>query len=272
MKKLILGTALAFASMVSAQKSDFGLKGGLNTSFIKGDMGAGIYLGGVARFKINEKFSFQPELLYAYNNGNYNTSGKGVMQTYLNAPYNVAIDAISYNYSYQHQISYHSLSVPLMLAYQINKKLSVLAGLQLNVILSNKNITKMVLSNMITNDGLVIEGASGTAQFSFEDKKINIKDRTSSSMMDADFKPKTISLGLNLGAAYDVNPNFFLEGRLSIGLTNFVDNANVLATSYNQNVVIPNQPVANTTVTLDKNSRNIGLSNTNLQLGVGYRF
>ncbi len=70
MKKIILTAAAVFAfSFANAQDMKFGVKGGLNSSTLLGVDGAksliGVNLGGFVEFKVSDKFSVQPELLYS---------------------------------------------------------------------------------------------------------------------------------------------------------------------------------------------------------------
>ncbi|NOU58454.1 porin family protein [Marinifilum caeruleilacunae] len=72
MKKfLLLVVVLFIGTSVFAQDSQFGIKGGLNFANFKGDdvedtdMKTDIFIGAFARFAIDEKLAFQPELVYS---------------------------------------------------------------------------------------------------------------------------------------------------------------------------------------------------------------
>jgi hypothetical protein len=70
MKKIILTAAAVFAfSFANAQDMKLGVKGGLNSSTLSGVDGAksliGLNIGGFVEFKVSDKFSVQPELLYS---------------------------------------------------------------------------------------------------------------------------------------------------------------------------------------------------------------
>ena len=101
---------------VNAQKVEFGVKGGLNFSSIRGDNSSDLEtvtafnLGIVSEIPISEKFSFQPELMY---------SGKG---------FSIDDDVVSLNY----------LDIPLMGKYYLTKGFSVEAGPQIGFLLSAK--------------------------------------------------------------------------------------------------------------------------------------
>ena len=68
MKKIILTAAAVFAfGFVNAQKTQFGLKAGvdfINRDFKIGDPKTGFYAGGFADIATSEKFHVQPEMLY----------------------------------------------------------------------------------------------------------------------------------------------------------------------------------------------------------------
>jgi len=71
MKKLLVIACVFIASYGYAQDLKFGVKAGLNLSNIVGDdvedtnMKAGIYLGGFLNTSLNDRLSFQPELIYS---------------------------------------------------------------------------------------------------------------------------------------------------------------------------------------------------------------
>jgi Outer membrane protein beta-barrel domain len=253
MKKIIMSMALGFASYASAQEVNFAVKGGLNSSSIKGPMGLGAYVGASARMALNQKLSIQPELLYSFNQGNYNYNGDGILEArnYKDgkAVYN------NYRYDYRHKISYHALAVPILLNYQIHPKIQIFAGPQINYMLSNRNHFSYWPEGQQNAEG----------NFSFEDEKMTVSlDQDTNLDTDTDFKPQRLHLGLVLGGSYDVDDHFFVEARCHVPISSFVKNANITG--------MPIRPNNNTEVTLDNGKKNIQLSNTNIQLGLGYRF
>jgi hypothetical protein len=119
MKKVLLVAAFAVLGLsnVNAQEIQFGAKGGLNFASISGDNTGGtgtvtaFNVGLVAEIPINEKFSFQPELMY---------SGQG---------YSFDDDTVALNY----------LNIPLIGKYYVTKGLSLEAGPQIGFLLSAKS-------------------------------------------------------------------------------------------------------------------------------------
>ncbi|MDO7171824.1 porin family protein [Mariniflexile sp. AS56] len=117
MKKVLLVVAIAVLGLanVNAQEIKFGAKGGLNFATISGDNTeatepvTAFNFGLVAEIPINEKFSFQPELMY---------SGQG---------YSFDSDAL---------VALNYLNMPLMGKYYVTKGLSVEAGPQIGFLLS----------------------------------------------------------------------------------------------------------------------------------------
>lgn len=120
MKKVLLITAISIFGLTTAQAQnvEFGAKIGANFSSIYGDTANDIEMitsvinfGVYSEISINEKFSFQPELMYSIQG------------------YSVGDDIVSLNY----------LNVPLMGKYHLTKKLSFEAGPQIGFLLSAKN-------------------------------------------------------------------------------------------------------------------------------------
>lgn len=117
-KNLLLSTiiVLGLLGLMGAQNVDFGLKTGLNISnFTGGDVDRnnlfGFHVGGFAEFKLNEKFSLQPELLYS-------TQGSEVE--------NLAKIKVDY------------LKIPLMIKYYLSENFSIEAGPQASFLVNDK--------------------------------------------------------------------------------------------------------------------------------------
>lgn len=121
MKKIILVIIAVFFGLVNvdAQEIKFGAKAGLNLAFITGDNTEGFkpntdfHFGVMAEWKISNKFSLQPELIYSGQGTDTNIDSEGV---------------ISLNY----------LNVPIIGKYYVTKGLSVEAGPQIGFLLSTK--------------------------------------------------------------------------------------------------------------------------------------
>lgn len=118
MKKRILLSVIILGLSISmgAQNVKFGLKTGLNiSSFTGGELGKnnlfGFHVGGFAEFKLNEKFSLQPELLYS-------TKGTEVE--------NLVKIKVDY------------LAIPLMVKYYLSEKFSIEAGPQASFLVNDK--------------------------------------------------------------------------------------------------------------------------------------
>ncbi|WP_420573464.1 porin family protein [Kordia sp.] len=133
MKKLLLIAAFAvfgFAN-VNAQDIKLGAKVGMNFASIYGDTPANldpitsiVNFGVVGEIPINEKFSFQPELMYSIQGFSINDT------------------SLTLNY----------FNIPLMGKYYLTKKLSVEAGPQVGFLLSAKNDGPDVTDNFKTLD------------------------------------------------------------------------------------------------------------------------
>lgn len=123
MKKIILAAAAVMVfGFANAQKTRFGVKGGLNISTVVGgdvdDTKAlvGFHVGGFAEIHVVQRFFIQPELLY---------SAQG---TKVDGPFGSDAD-IKLNY----------LNIPVLAKYYIvDNKFSVEAGPQLGILLSAK--------------------------------------------------------------------------------------------------------------------------------------
>ncbi len=120
MKKIILTTAAMFAlCFANAQEAKFGVKAGLNLSNVTGDVSgnsvkAGFQAGGFVEFKVSEKFSVQPEVLYSLQGAKYDEEGTNV----------------DFNLSY--------FNIPVMAKYYVADGFSLEAGPQLGFLLSAK--------------------------------------------------------------------------------------------------------------------------------------
>jgi opacity protein-like surface antigen len=124
MKRIILAAmAVMVFGFANAQKTRFGVKGGLNISTVVGggvdDTKSliGFHVGGFAEIHVVEKFFIQPELLYS-------TQG-----TKVDGPFGNDSD-VKLNY----------LNIPVLAKYYfIENKFSVEAGPQLGILLSAKS-------------------------------------------------------------------------------------------------------------------------------------
>lgn len=119
MKKLLLLSTIAIFGMtnsIDAQNVEIGLKTGLNISnFTGGDADRNsvfdFHIGGLAEFKLSEKFSLQPELLYTRQGSEAENLVK---------------------------IKLDYLAIPLMAKYYISEKFSIEAGPQVSFLINDK--------------------------------------------------------------------------------------------------------------------------------------
>jgi len=131
MKRIILTVSAFFTlCLANAQEIKYGVKAGLNLSTLTGDVAyydvkskAGFHVGGFVEFKITDKFSVQPELLY---------SAQGAKLRYSSADeFSSTIDKQNIKLGY--------LNIPVMAKYYVIKGLSIEAGPQVGFLLSAKN-------------------------------------------------------------------------------------------------------------------------------------
>jgi hypothetical protein len=122
MKYSMVAFALLLSAAANAQTWHFGPKVDVNYSTIKGNglqnkFSLGFQAGGFAEYNITKHWAIQPELLYTWSG--YKKGGDFL--TYYN---NYGRSAAS------EKINLASVSVPLLVRYNLNKTLSILAGPQ----------------------------------------------------------------------------------------------------------------------------------------------
>lgn len=123
MKKLIVFGALLFA--FSGQAQSYGIKGGVNFANLSGsdadgaDGITGLHLGVIAEFKIFENLALQPELVYSAQGANVNE--------------------VDYKLGY--------LTLPVMAKFYLNDKLSIHAGPQFGILISENDEIKEADNN-----------------------------------------------------------------------------------------------------------------------------
>lgn len=124
MKKIIITSLLVLAfGFTYAQKAQFGVKGGLNIANqdFSGDgvpstsSLTGFHLGGFVEFKIADKLSIQPELLYSIQGSKFN----------------MVYNDGSTNYNTKNTIKLSYINIPVMLKYYATEKFSLEAGPQI---------------------------------------------------------------------------------------------------------------------------------------------
>lgn len=182
MKKIILTMLLVMAfGFTNAQKAQFGIKAGLNSSNFSGDTeGAdfksriGFNIGAFVAIKLSEKITLQPEVLY---------STQGAKVENVSAMYN------GVNYTGDVKFNFSYINVPIMLKYYVADKFNLEVGPQIGFLASAKTSTKI----------------DGFSQKTDQDVK--------------DFF-ETVDVALNFGAGYDFTEKFFAGIRYNLGVSN----------------------------------------------------
>ncbi|MBC7643170.1 MAG: PorT family protein [Flavobacterium sp.] len=127
MKKLILAAAAVFAfGATNAQDMKFGVKAGLNVSNLSTTVPAGASVdalyganfGVFGDFKVSDKFSVQPEILYSMQGAKLVASGSG--------------------FNYEEKQSTNYINIPIMAKFFVIEKLSLQAGPQIGFLMSAK--------------------------------------------------------------------------------------------------------------------------------------
>lgn len=121
MKKLLLVAVITVIGFTNgnAQEIKFGVKAGLNLAFITGDNtedftpNTDFHVGVMAEWKVSDKFSLQPELIYSGQGADTNIDSEG---------------RVALNY----------LNIPLIGKYYVTERLSLEAGPQIGFLLSSK--------------------------------------------------------------------------------------------------------------------------------------
>lgn len=196
MKKLLLVAAIAvLGANVNAQEFRFGPKVGFAMSTIKVDEKQDdldkrkmdpkytFYIGGMAEYKINDKFGFQAEVLYSPLGAKEKIDG---------------VNAGGIYFGEQTKVTFGTLLVPISAKYFITENLSVAAGANFGVILTAKQKT-VIGSDLISID-IDDEEGSGEVDIKKDIKKLNI----------APF----------VGVEYMLENGLFFDARYSLGVSN----------------------------------------------------
>lgn len=128
-KLLLFATILFMGSSAFSQKFTLGIKGGANLGKLTGksfkeEFTLGYQIGGFATIPFGEKFAVQPEVMF--NQTNLDTASHF---------------SEIYQFNKVNNISLNSLSIPIMLNYNLNKYLTLQAGPQFGIILDqDKNL------------------------------------------------------------------------------------------------------------------------------------
>lgn len=118
---LVVMAVMAFG-FTNAQKTRFGVKGGLNIATIGGADESkaliGFQLGGFAEINVWKKFFIQPELLFSAQGAKF-----------------------EYDDARDFKINLNYINIPVLAKYYITKEFNVEAGPQLGFLVSSKNIS-----------------------------------------------------------------------------------------------------------------------------------
>jgi len=193
MKKflLIVCVCVFAASFSYAQDLKFGAKAGLNLTNIVGDdaddfdMKAGLYFGGFMNVSLNDKLSFQPELLYSMQGAKDEYKEEGM--------------------SFDETIKLSYLNIPMLLKMSLgtSNKVHVYAGPQLGFLLDAK----------VDIDGtdLDIKDEMNSVDFSFnlglsydvsDNMSLDVRYNRGLSKLGDEGDAKMYNSGFQFGAAY----------------------------------------------------------------------
>ncbi|WP_426478786.1 porin family protein [Chryseobacterium sp. CBSDS_008] len=194
MKKLLLIAAVAAMGIsANAQEFRFGPKAGFAMSTIKLDDKQDdldgrkmdpkytFYIGGMAEYKMNDKFALQGEVLYSPLGAKEKIDG---------------VNAGGMYFGEQTKITFGTLLIPVSAKYFITEGFSVAAGLNVGIILTAKQKT------VIGSDFLDVEmeGEGGDVDIKKDIKSLNL----------APF----------LGVEYMLENGLFFDARYSLGVSN----------------------------------------------------
>lgn len=194
MKKVLFAAVAVFGFITTqAQEIKFGAKAGLNGSTLIGDaedakMIIGAHVGAFAEIKINDKFSFQPELLF---------SMQGAKSEYSESE---EFGGDIYSYSEESKVKLNYLNVPLMAKYYATQKFYVEAGPQIGFLISAKS------------DYEYTELINGSVDYSESEDGFDVKDNF-----------KSVDFGFNFGLGYEFTENIFTGVRYNLGLSDITD-------------------------------------------------
>lgn len=180
-KNILFAIALFTVGFINAQKVEFGLKGGMNSSTFSGDTDGidfkskvGFNIGAFTSIKLAEKIILQPELLFSIQG----TKAVNVSEI---------VDDIVYQGDVKFNLTY--INVPIMLKYNVAEKFNLEVGPQIGFLTSAKTSTKI----------------DGYSQATEQD----IKDFFES-----------VDFGLNFGLGYDFSNKVSGGIRYNLGLSN----------------------------------------------------
>ena len=199
MKKIILSViAIATFGFSQAQEVKYGAKVGLNVATLNGDVEdakslIGAHLGGFVEIKINEKFSFQPELLYSMQGAKTESS------------YSETDFGYTYIETEETKLKLGYLNLPLMAKYFATDKLYLEAGPQIGFLVSAKYDSDYSYVVIDDSDGSIFDSESDSTSGDYKDFV------------------KSVDFGFNVGLGYEFTENMFAGARYNLGLSDIND-------------------------------------------------
>lgn len=201
MKKLFLLTAVAVMGLsAKAQEFRFGPKAGYSYSTLKlkdnsdsetSDPLHTFYIGGIAEYKVSDRFGLQGELLYSQLGGKLN-----IAEVDPSDPTNF--------FNVKAKQTYHTLLIPVSAKYFITEGFSVSAGASFGVILSAKQKYSADLGLGGVIPGFEINSSD----------EVDIKDQLN-----------TLNIAPFLGAEYMLENGLFFDARYNMGVSNLAKDA-----------------------------------------------
>lgn len=235
---------------LSVKEASPALKLGLNMS---------AYAGGVINYAFSPTWGLQAEFTYNYGGtrlgvslgdvadnlaggGNYS---QGQIDTMLNRfP---SCPGVS--------IMQHSASLPLLVTYQANKNVSLMAGLTFNYLFTTKTSYNSDLEKFVA---MYDDTDIATARQNLDQLTSQVDDFLEDNL-------NKFTLGMSLGAEYKFTQgmfqNFFIDARYSCSLTNAIATKLDMSASSGGTMDVPGT-----------NGVSPFLRYSNMQLGIGYRF
>lgn len=204
MKKIILTSLMLCSVFAFSQEIKFGAKVGLNLSNLRGDYPKeidehnskiGFHIGGFAEYKINDKLTLQPELLFSTQGNTYG--------------YKDYYGGDSYYEGAESNIKLNYLNLPIVFKYKIIEKFSIDFGPQIGYLMSATNKIDVTEDSRDPSQNYSIEIDllnDGTYNFG----GTTVQGKASANRLD---------FSLNFGTSYDITEKIFLQGRYNLGLS-----------------------------------------------------
>lgn len=206
-KNLLILILLVFGFANSQNKLRYGVKAGLNFSKFRGDLSntstrPSFVLGGLANYKINQKFAIQTEFVYTSEGTNYDST-TNIVEDFDDDDVTNDKEAIVYK---ENNLNLGYFAVPLMFEYYLSK-VSFEFGPQINFLTYAKLHTNI--------------------KTTYEDDII-VADAYSEEVKD---KINSIDFGLNFGVGYNFSKHVYGNLRYKWGMLNVTDTSE--ETNYN---------------------------------------